>query len=510
MKVFTQKLYLKIAYLVVACFAFSCTSKSTKDVASQKPTIKENKLPNIVYILCDDAGWGDFSCYGQQKFSTPHIDALASGGIRFTDHYAGSSVCAPSRSALLTGQHTGHTPVRGNKEVKPEGQVPLPRDTFNIAKMLKTKGYTTAMFGKWGLGYPNSEGAPNQQGFDEFFGYNCQRMAHTYYPMYLRHNGNKIMLNKNDKDAKGEYAHTLIHNKALEFIGENKENPFFLFLPYTIPHAEMLVPNDTVFERFKAMYPEVKPFASKKNSDPNLTQEERFIAGVYGDQTHPRAAFATMMTYLDRAVGEVMSKLEEAGLDENTIVIFSSDNGPHKEGGADPYFFNSFGPYKGVKRDLYEGGIRVPMIVNWKGHIKAGSVSDHPSAFWDVMPTLADITGAEIPAEHNIDGISFLPTLEGRDSEQKKHDYLYWEFHEKGGRLATRFGKWKGVQYHLNKPKKSKIEIYDLSADPAEANDLSAEHPELVEKVKQIFATARVESDVFKLKGAEYIDEASK
>lgn len=505
MKILKQPIYSLTLFLI-----FSCASKNTHLENKGNVSANTNQLPNIVYILCDDAGWGDFSCYGQKKFSTPHIDALAKGGMKFTDHYAGSSVCSPSRSALFTGQHTGHTPIRGNKEVHPEGQIPLPKDTFNMAKMLKTKGYKTAMFGKWGLGYPGSDGAPNQQGFDEFFGYNCQRLAHTYYPMYLRHNGKKVMLDRNSKDAKQEYAHTIIHNKALEFISKNKEKPFFLYLPYTIPHAEMLVPNDTLFERYKAMYSEEQAYIDPRNNDIEIAQEKRFIDGVYGNQQYPRAAFATMMTYLDRSVGEVMSKLKEEGLEENTIVIFSSDNGPHTEGGADPYFFNSFGPYRGVKRDLYEGGIRVPMIVKWKGNIKEGTVSDHPSAFWDVLPTVADITVAKIPIQHKVDGISFLPTLKGRVEEQKKHEYLYWEFHRAGGRLATRIGKWKGVQYNLNNPKKSSIEIYDLSVDPKEKNDLSSQHPEIVKKVRHIFSTARIKSQQFKMDGEQFLEGSAK
>ncbi|NME70146.1 arylsulfatase [Flammeovirga aprica] len=494
MKLLKSYLFFLFPFLLFGC----ASSKSNK----QKEA-KSSKLPNIVYILCDDAGWGDLSCYGQQKFSTPHIDALANSGMKFTDHYAGSSVCSPSRSTLFTGQHTGHTAVRGNKEVYPEGQHPLSENTFNIAKMLKSKGYTTGMFGKWGLGFPGSEGAPNAQGFDEFFGYNCQRLAHTYYPLYLRHNGEKVDLKRNEKDEKQEYAHAIVHQKALDFLDQQKDEPFFLYLPYTIPHAELLVPNDTTFARFKKLFPQQRGFKDQKNTDPEFSQEKRFIQGVYGDQEYPHAAFATMMTYLDRSVGDIMKKLREKGFDENTIVIFSSDNGPHIEGGADPYFFNSNGPFKGVKRDLYEGGIRVPMIVSWKGVVTEGSTSDHPSAFWDVLPTFAEIVGAEIPQDHNIDGISFLPTLKGK--QQKEHEYMYWEFHGGGGRVATRFGKWKGVQYHLNKPEKSKIELYDLSVDAGEEKDVSAQYPEIVEKVKTIFATARERSEDFKMPGEQYL-----
>ncbi|MBB3697574.1 sulfatase-like hydrolase/transferase [Flammeovirga yaeyamensis] len=483
-------------FLLVLPFTFlSCINgKVTTNEQSSE------QLPNIVYILCDDAGWGDLSCYGQKNFSTPNIDALAQRGMKFTDHYAGSSVCSPSRATLFTGLHTGHAPIRGNKEVFPEGQHPLPKKAYTITRLLKEKGYVTGMFGKWGLGYPHSEGAPNTQGFDEFFGYNCQRLAHTYFPMYLRHNGEKVLLDENYNDAKNEYAHSLIHQKALEFIDkQNEETPFFLYLPYTIPHAEMLVPNDTIFERFKQQYTGT-PFLDKKNSDENWNQEKRFIHGVYGDQEYPRAAFATMMTYLDRSVGDIMKKLQDKGLEENTIVMFSSDNGPHIEGGADPYFFNSFGPFRGVKRDLYEGGIRVPMIVSWKGKIKEGSETNHPSAFWDVLPTIAELTKATIPEGHKIDGISFLPTLLGKEN-QKEHNYLYWEFHGAGGRVATRFDHWKSVQYQLNQPNISKVELYDLSKDPKEENNVADQYPEIVEKVRVFFENARTKNSDFKLPG---------
>ncbi|MBD0402835.1 arylsulfatase [Flammeovirga sp. EKP202] len=480
---------LKIAVVLAVVFGVSsCATPHKKSVD------KKIKQPNIIYILADDAGWGDFSCYGQEKFSTPNIDALAESGIRFTDHYAGSSVCAPSRSALLTGQHTGHTPIRGNKEVLPEGQVPIPADTYSLPKMLKQEGYVTGMFGKWGLGYPQSEGAPNAQGFDEFYGYNCQRLAHTYYPLYLRHNGTKVPLPANS-EGQMTYTHDMIHEQALSFIDQNKDKPFFMYLPYTIPHAEMVVPQDSLFQAYKEKFPQGKPYVNKANHDPNLTHEDRFYRGAYGDQEYPRAAFATMMHYLDQSVGEVVQKVKDLGLEENTIIIFSSDNGPHKEGGADPYYFKSFGPFKGVKRDLYEGGIRVPMIVSWPKTIAEKTVSDHPSAFWDVLPTVAEIVGVEIAEDKNIDGISFLPTLLGESKNQAQHDYLYWEFHEKGGRRAVRMGDWKAVQYNLKK--KKKIEIYNLSDDPSESNNLAKEQPEVVKRAQKIFDEARTVSRAF-------------
>ncbi|MBD0402012.1 arylsulfatase [Flammeovirga sp. EKP202] len=481
---------------IVACIISSCSTNKYQQSQDGKKSL--TKQPNIVFILVDDAGWGDFSCYGQEKFTTPNIDALAQSGMKFNSHYAGSTVCAPSRSTLMTGLHTGHSPIRGNKEVKPEGQVPIPADIASLPKMMQSKGYKTGMFGKWGLGYPGSEGAPNNQGFDEFYGYNCQRLAHTYYPLYLRHNGEKVMLEGNEEGGQKEYTHHLIHDQALNFIDENKDEPFFLYLPYTIPHAEVVAPEDSIFQHYKEVYPKGKPYVNKRNHNPNLTHEQRFMMGTYADQEYPRAAFATMMHHLDISVGEIMDKLKEHGLDENTIIFFSSDNGPHSAGGADPKFFNSNGPFRGIKRDLYEGGIRVPMIVSWPNVIKKNTETDHPSAFWDVFPTLADIVRADIEEKANIDGISFLPTLLGEDQKQEKHDYFYWEFHERGGSRAIRIGDWKIVQNKLKQKAKSKIEVYHLPSDPGEENDVAAENPEIVKQGEELFKSARIPNQTFR------------
>lgn len=432
-----------------------------------------SRSPNIIYIMADDLGYGDLSCYGQDKFSTPNIDRLAKEGMKFTDHYAGCTVCAPSRCSLMTGLHTGHCYIRGNREVKPEGQAPMPPDTVTVAKLLKQKGYTTGIFGKWGLGGPGSGSEPNDQGFDKFFGYNCQRQAHSYYPTHLWNNRKKVMLPENEGGKTETYSHDLIAEEALKFLKENKDRPFFMYVPFTIPHAAMQVPDDSL-NQFLGKFPEVK-----SNS------------GGYAKQDHPRAAFAAMVTRMDGDVGKIMDTLKMLGIDNDTLVIFTSDNGPHKEGGHDSVYFNSNGPLRGFKRDLYEGGIRVPFLARWPGKVKAGSVTDHPSAFWDLMPTACDIAGAGCP--DNIDGISYLPTLLGK--KQPKHEYLYWEFHEQGTKQAVRMGKWKGV-YLI---KADKFELYDLSKDIGEENNIASDNPTITEKIRGIMKSARVPSELFKL-----------
>lgn len=445
----------------------------------------EKEVPNVVFILADDLGYGDLSCYGQQKFQTPNIDRLASEGMLFTQHYTGCTVSAPSRSSVMTGQHTGHTPIRGNKGWEPEGQWPLPADAFTIAEMLKTKGYATGAFGKWGLGFIDTDGDPNKQGFDEFFGYNCQSLAHNYYPDHLWHNHEKIILHENDSGKTGSYSADLIHKAAIDFIEENINKPFFLFYPTTIPHAELFAK-----EEYMAMFR--GKFEPEKSYE-GVDDGPRFRLGPYGSQPEAHAAFAAMIKQLDDYVGEILAKIEEKDILKNTIVIFASDNGPHLEGGADPDYFNSNGALKGYKRDLYEGGIRTPMIVRWTDRIKAGSVSDHVSAFWDIMPTLAEIAGAEVP--DNIDGLSFLPELLGK--KQKQHDYLYWEFHEQGGKIAVRMGNWKAVKKDINKTPQGATELYDLSTDIGETNDIADKQPEIVKKVEQIMREAHTLQEDF-------------
>lgn len=447
----------------------------------------ESLKPNIVYILADDLGYGDLSCYGQSHFETPNIDKLAQNGLKFTQHYSGSTVSAPSRSSLMTGQHTGHTFIRGNKEIQPEGQYPLAAEAVTLAEALQDAGYVTGAFGKWGLGYPGSEGDPNNQGFDEFFGYNCQRMGHHYYPYHMWHNQKKMMLEGNAGKQSGQYGPEVIQKYALKFLEENKDKPFFMYYPSIIPHAELYAPEEHV-EKYRGK------FEPEKKYEGVDAGEEGFRNGGYGSQLESHAAFAAMVDYLDMQVGEIVAKLKELGIYENTLIVFTSDNGPHMEGGADPDYFNSNGPFRGYKRDLYEGGIRVPMIAVWEGKISAGTETDYVSAFWDVYPTFAEITDAKIP--DNIDGISFLPTLMGNVDEQENHEYLYWEFPERGGRQAVRKGNWKAVKLNVSKDPDTPIELYDLQHDPKELSDVAGKYPEIVREMADIFNTARTESTI--------------
>ncbi len=446
------------------------------------------KPPNIIFILADDLGYGDLSCYGQEKFFTPNIDGLAANGLKFTDAYSGSTVCAPSRSSLLTGLHTGHTPIRGNKPVYPEGQHPLPAESKTLAEYLKAAGYTTGAFGKWGLGAPGSEGDPNHQGFDEFFGYNCQRYAHNYYPRHLWHNQNKVMIPGNEEEKQGVYAPQLIHEKVLKFIEDNRSNPFFLYVPSVIPHAELFAP-EAYMKKYRGKFLPEKRY---EGTDAG----EHFKTGGYGSQPEAHAAFAAMIDLLDEQVGDIVAELEELGLLENTLIVFSSDNGPHLEGGADPDYFNSNGPLRGYKRDLYEGGIRVPMIARWDGVIEKVKCTDHVCAFWDILPTFCQLAGLQVP--ENVDGISILPLLSGNVSEQKEHGYLYWEFHEGNSTAqAIRMGKWKGVR----KAPESLLELYNLETDLSEQNNVAAKHPGIVEKMQNVLARTRRESEHWPLRG---------
>jgi arylsulfatase A-like enzyme len=458
---------------------------------AEQQNLQPEQKPNIIYILADDLGYGDLSCYGQKKFKTPNIDLLANSGMLFTRHYAGCTVCAPSRSSLMTGLHTGHTPIRGNKGWDPEGQYPISENTFTLAEMLKQAGYTTGAFGKWGLGFIGTEGDPTKQGFDEFFGFNCQSLAHNYFPEYLWDNNQKVILKGNSGNQFNEYAPKLIHDRAIKFIEKNNSNqtgkPFFLFYPTTLPHAELLLPEENMKEFRGKLLPE----KMYKGAEPGTSG---FRTGSYGSQAESHAAFAAMVTLLDKQVGEIVAKLKELGLDKNTIIIFSSDNGPHLEGGADPDFFDSNGPLRGYKRDLYEGGIRVPMIACWPAKIKAGSKTDHISAFWDLMPTLAEIAGFPIPK--NLDGISFLPIL-SKKGTQNKHENLYWEFHELDGRQALLRNDWKLVRYHVFTPEKTTTELYNLRTDIGEEKNVSAEHPQLVKEMIGILKNSRIDSDIF-------------
>ncbi|EMI16342.1 arylsulfatase [Rhodopirellula maiorica SM1] len=433
------------------------------------------RTPNVIYILADDLGYGDLSCYGQTKFETPNIDALAQRGMRFTQHYSGSTVCAPSRCALLTGFHTGHGAVRGNAEVSPEGQEPMPADTYTVAKHLQRAGYKTGIFGKWGLGAPGTASEPLKMGFDRFYGYNCQRIAHCYYPAFLWSDEERELLWGNVASHKHDYAPDLIHDQALKFIRDHKDGPFFCYYAAVQPHADMVAP-ESYMKKYRGKF----------------LPESNYPDDYYAGQPESHAAFAAMVNVLDDYVGEITAELDSLGITDETIIIFSSDNGPHKEGGHDPDYFNSNGPLRGFKRDLYEGGVRVPMIAVWPETIPAGSVSDEISAFWDFLPTMADLVGKPLPG--NTDGVSILPTLLGKPEQQQKHDYLYWEFIEMRGRVAVRKGNWKGVRYNVDKNPNSPIELYDLSVDPGETKNVAAQHPETAVELSKLISESRTMS----------------
>lgn len=468
----------KLRFFICFCMALMLLSVVAR-ASGNDSTLK----PNIIFILADDLGYGDVGMYGQQKIKTPHIDRLARQGMRFTDFYSGSPVCAPARSSFMTGQHTGHTPIRGNKETRPEGQWPLPAEAVTIAEVLKTAGYTTATFGKWGLGFIETPGNPLKQGFDRFYGYNCQALAHNYFPAHLWDNNKKILLN-NTPANQVQYAPDMIQEQALQFIDENSNKPFFIYLAYTLPHAALQLPKgDRHFEYYKKLFNE-KPV--KVNDGWN---------GVgYQPQPYPRAAYAAMVARLDDYVGQVVDKLKRLNIDRNTLIIFASDNGPHVEGGNDPSFFNSSAGLRGTKRDLYEGGIRTPFITTWPGAIPAGTTSAHTGAFWDLLPTFAELSGAKAPA--NIDGISMVPVMLGK-AGQKQHHYLYWEFHELGGRQAVRLSKWKGVKYRAAANPESAIQLYDLLADRGEQNNVADQHPLIVKQIAEIMQNARVDNPDF-------------
>jgi arylsulfatase A len=437
--------------------------------------VTSDRQPNVIYVLADDLGYGDLGCYGQERIRTPNLDRMASEGIRFTQHYAGSTICAPSRCCLLTGLHTGHAFIRGNKEVRPEGQFPIPVDTVTIAKLFKQAGYRTGMFGKWGLGYSGSEGDPINQGFNEFFGYNCQRRAHNYYPRRLCHNATVVHLDGRT------YSHDLIVDRAFQFVRDNRDRPFFCYMPVTIPHASLHVPRESA-----------RPYRRQFRQF-----NDRIVRYAGRPVRNPAAAFAGMITRLDGQIGDLFALLKELDIDDQTIVMFCSDNGPHREGGAMPRFFNSSGPLRGVKRDLYEGGIRVPFIVRWPSRIRPGRVTGHICAFWDVMPTLCDIAGIAAPTD--IDGLSFLPTLLGNVLAQRQHTYLYWEFRGRGGQQAIRMGDWKAIRLGVSRNPYAPIRLFNLWEDIGETTNVVHRHPDIVARMRQLFESARDESHVFRL-----------
>ncbi|MBR1788534.1 MAG: arylsulfatase [Bacteroidaceae bacterium] len=475
--------------------------------------------PNILFILCDDMGWGDLGCYGQHYIRTPHIDRLAHEGMQFMQAYAGSPVSAPSRASLMTGQHSGHCAVRGNKEYWNHqntvrygenvdfarvGQHPLDTAHVVIPEILKAAGYRTAQFGKWAGGYEGSESTPDRRGIDEFFGYICQFQAHLYYPNFL----NDYRRDRGDEGVSREvyvdnfaypmygpeyrlrtvYSADTIHRRALDWLDrQTKDQPFYGLFTYTLPHAELVQPEDSILNDYKRQFAEDKTFRGQE-------------ASRYNPVTHTHAEFAGMITRLDAYVGEIMAKLEEKGLADNTVLIFSSDNGPHEEGGADPTFFNRDGVLKGLKRSCHEGGIRIPFIVRWPGHVAEGVKSQHPIAFWDLMPTFAELAGVEnyvdryrnprLGERDYFDGISFLPALLGRDCPE--HEYLYWEFHETN-QIAVRKGDWKLIV------KNGRSELYNLADDVHEDHDLAAQQPEKTAELEALVRQAHTENPLFRV-----------
>jgi arylsulfatase len=435
------------------------------------------RKPNIVFIMADDLGYQELGCYGQQKIKTPHIDRMAVEGMRFRQYYTGSAVCAPARCNLMTGKHGGHAYVRSNYGIGNrgsfQGQLPLPVDTVTIASLLRQQGYITGAFGKWGLGGVGSTGDPLNQGFDRFFGYNCQGHAHNLYPKYLISEREKIILEGNTRGLTGKhYAPQVIADEMLKFIRENKEKPFFVYYPTVIPHLALQVPEEDL-DQYRGKWPET-PYKGKS----------------YLPHPTPRACYAAMISFMDRQVGRIMKLLKELNLDENTVVFFTSDNGTtYLKEQVDYEFFNSVGQLRGLKGSLYEGGIRMPMIVRWPGKIKAGTVSDHPSAHYDALATLADIAGAKTPDD--TDGISFVPTLLSRPDKQKKHDYLFWDFAGYGGQLAVRIGKWKGIKCNLRNNPDAPLELYDLENDVSEKKNVAEEYPKTTATMEKIMLEAR-------------------
>lgn len=477
-----------LASLLLA--APGCTSVETVD-----------RRPNVIYVLADDLGWAELGSYGQDRIRTPHLDRLAAEGLRFTQHYSGSPVCAPSRCVLLTGLHTGHAVVRANwenggwGEHEPEGQYPLPPETRTLGEAFQEAGYATAAIGKWGNGGPGTTGHPNAQGFDHFFGYLCQRRAHNYYPHHLWRNGERVDLEGNawfsahqrldepladpaayaERYASAQYAPALCRDEALGFVRDHADEPFFLLYASNIPHVALQAPDA-----------DLDAYPAEWDAEPYLGQRG------YLPHPSPRRAYAAMVSHLDREVGALLDLLDELELADDTIVMFSSDNGPTFNGGSDSAFFESAAHLRGLKASVYEGGLRVPFLARWPGRIAAGSESDHVSAFQDVFPTLAELCGLDVGAE--VDGISLAPTLLGRDA-QPEHELLYWELR---GQQALRAGPWKAVRRKLDQGDTA-LELYHLGDDESESTDVAAEHPEVVARLEGLLEAAHTPSEAFPL-----------
>lgn len=478
-----------------------------------------NTRPNIIYIMCDDMGYGDLGCYGQPYIKTPNIDNMAKEGMRFTQAYAGSPVSAPSRASFMTGQHSGHCEVRGNKEYwgnaptvmygdnkdfSVVGQHPYDPNHVIIPEIMKDQGYTTGMFGKWAGGYEGSVSTPDKRGIDEYYGYICQFQAHLYYPNFLNRYSKslgdtavvRVIMDENIKYPmfgkeyfkRPQYSADMIHDEAMKWLDkQDSKQPFFGIFTYTLPHAELAQPEDSILLDYQKKFFVDKTWGGQEGSR-------------YNPSVHTHAQFAGMITRLDKYVGQILEKLKEKNLDENTIVIFTSDNGPHEEGGADPTFFGRDGKLRGLKRQCYEGGIRVPFIVRWPGKVEAGSVNDHQLAFYDLMPTFSELAGVKNYTKKYtnkklkkgtdyFDGISIVPTLTGK-GEQQQHEFLYWEFNETN-QIAVRMGDWKLLV------KKGKPFLYNLATDIHEDHDLASQHPDIVERMKQVIKEQHTPNENF-------------
>ncbi|MCF6312367.1 MAG: arylsulfatase [Verrucomicrobiales bacterium] len=486
-------------YVLLGLLLFACVSTTS---AANKPT-------NIIFIMADDLGYAELGSYGQKKIRTPHLDQLAKEGMRFTRHYSGNAVCAPSRCVLLTGKHPGHAWVRSNKATPPLGQEPIPASEVTVAELLQKKGYATGAFGKWGLGRPGSSGDPLTQGFDRFFGYNCQSRAHSYYSDYLQDDDKHFAL-KNHPPIPGhaslaegadaldpksyamfkgsDYASDHINAEALKFLDKNKDKPFFLYYPTMIPHVALHVPDEELEPYLKLGWKE-KPFTKRKSDGQGHG---------YTPHLTPKAAYAAMISRMDRYVGKLLARLQELGLAENTLVVFTSDNGTtHLGDEVDFDFFKSVAGLRGLKGSLYEGGVRVPLIVRWPGHVLPGSVSDYVSGFEDWLPTLMEVVGASSDVPDGLDGVSLVPVLEGE--KQVERDFLYREFPSYGGQQALWVGKWKAVKQEMLKKGKGQIELYDLSVDEGEQNDVAAKYPEVLQRMQKLMDEQHVPSEVFPL-----------
>jgi len=456
------------------------------------PSPASSRKPNIIFIMADDLGYGELGCYGQKKIKTPNVDELAAQGMLFTDYYTGSAVCAPARCNLMTGMHGGHAYIRNNSEVGGwdsfRGQLPIPEDTVTIAELLKKQGYITGAFGKWGLGEVGSTGDPLNQGFDRFFGYNCQRHAHNLFPNYLVSDAGEVKLEGNTRGLTGEkYAPQMIADEMLKFIRNNKDRRFFVYYPTVLPHLALQAPQEEI-DRYKGEWPET-PYKGKS----------------YLPHPTPRACYAAMISFMDKQVGRIMKLLKELALKEDTIVFFTSDNGTtYLKEQVDYEFFDSVGPLRGLKGSLYEGGIRMPMIVRWPGRIRPGSKTSHAAAHYDVMATLAEIAGADAPDD--TDGTSFAPTLLSKPQMQKKPEYLFWDFTGYGGQLAVRMGKWKGIKQNVRKNPDAPPELYDLETDVGETKNVAAEYPAIAAKIERIMLEARSRPAIERFRFGRYSD----